>query len=53
MRAVNLLPKEIQRQSAQKPVGPIVIGGVAILLCCAVPPVTTISPMPSDPGWFW
>ncbi len=20
---------------------------------CDVPPVTTISPMPSEPGWFW
>jgi Tfp pilus assembly protein PilN len=36
MRAVNLLPKEIQRASAQKPVGPILIGAVAMLLCCAV-----------------
>lgn len=36
MRAVNLLPKEIQRASAQKPVGPVLIGGVALLLCGAV-----------------
>ena len=36
MRAVNLLPKEIQRASGQKPVGPILIGAVAMLLCCAV-----------------
>jgi Tfp pilus assembly protein PilN len=36
MRAVNLLPKEIQRASAQKPLGPFLIGGVALLLCAAV-----------------
>jgi Tfp pilus assembly protein PilN len=36
VRAVNLLPKEIQRASAQKPVGPVLIGGVALLLCAAV-----------------
>jgi Tfp pilus assembly protein PilN len=36
MRAVNLLPKEIQRASGQKPVGPLLIGAVAMLLCCAV-----------------
>src|SRR3954465_11662618 len=36
MRAVNLLPKEIQRASAQKPVGPVLIGAVALLLCGAV-----------------
>lgn len=31
MRAVNLLPKEVQRQSAQKPVGPFVVGAVLAL----------------------
>ena len=33
MRAVNLLPKEVQRASAQKPYGPVIIGSLAILLC--------------------
>jgi Tfp pilus assembly protein PilN len=36
MRAVNLLPKEVQRQSAQKPVGPVVIGSLAVLLSVGV-----------------
>jgi Tfp pilus assembly protein PilN len=36
MRAVNLLPSEIRRQSGKKPVGPVLIGGVALLLCGAV-----------------
>jgi Tfp pilus assembly protein PilN len=32
MRAVNLLPKEIQRSSAKKPVGPIMIGTLLFAL---------------------
>jgi Tfp pilus assembly protein PilN len=36
MRAVNLLPKDVQRASAQKPLGPALIAGVALLLCAAV-----------------
>jgi Tfp pilus assembly protein PilN len=36
MRAVNLLPKEIQRQSAQKPYGPIIIGTLAVAVCALV-----------------
>src|SRR4051812_26387088 len=36
MRAVNLLPKEIQRQSAQKPYGPIIIGTLAVVVCALV-----------------
>ena len=32
MRAVNLLPKEVQRASAQKPYGPILIGSLAVLI---------------------
>ncbi|SRR5260221_3779176 len=36
MRAVNLLPKEVQRASAQKPYGPLLIGGLAVLVCIGV-----------------
>jgi Tfp pilus assembly protein PilN len=32
MRAVNLLPKEVQRASAQKPVGPIAAGALLVLI---------------------
>jgi Tfp pilus assembly protein PilN len=36
MRAVNLLPKDVQRAAAQKPYGPIIIGSLAVLVCMGV-----------------
>jgi Tfp pilus assembly protein PilN len=32
MRAVNLLPKDVQRAAAQKPYGPLAVGSLAVLV---------------------